>query len=115
MKSKERWTSMPQVREKSLTSREEKERADRSSRKSRVWAAVRPMLGLPKTISPRGLSMMSGSMEPKARKARLAWPKSLAEARARPTWAKRSIRADSRLPGYIIISKKFVDFGLNAG
>jgi len=90
IKSRERWISTPQVREKSLMSREKKDRAERSIRKSRVWATMRPMLGLPKTIRPRGLSMMSGSMEPKARKARLTWFKRRAEARARPTWAKRS-------------------------
>lgn len=49
------------------------------------------MLGLPKTMRPRGLSIMSGSMEPNARKARLTWLRKRAEAKARPTWAKRSI------------------------
>ena len=61
-------------------------------RKSSVWAKIRPMLGLPKTIRPRGLSMMSGSIEPNARKARLTRLKKRAEANASPTWAKRSIR-----------------------
>jgi hypothetical protein len=77
--------STPQVREKSLISLEYKQRAERSIRKSRVWAKVLPMLGLPKTIRPSGLSMMSGSMEPNARKARLTRLRKRAEARARPT------------------------------
>jgi len=49
---------------------------------------------------PRGLSMMSGSMEPNARKARLTLLKKRAEARARPTWAKRSIGQRNRLRVY---------------
>jgi hypothetical protein len=46
-------------------------------------------------------------MEPKARKARLTLLKSRAEARVRPTWAKRSIGLEDRFLGYIIIPKKF--------
>ena len=87
----------PQVRVAALMSRRRRERAVSIARKRRVWAMVLPMAGLPKSTRPRGLSMISGSMEPRARQARSARGSRgsrRVEARVRPRWAKRSIGSD---------------------
>lgn len=78
--------------------------AARSNKKRSVWAKVLPMLGLPNAIKPRGLSMISGSIDPSARKARSALLIKRAVARVRPRWAKRSIeqRSIARVYNYLV-------------
>ena len=91
MESRMRWIKTPQVREANLMSRRRREIAPKMSRKRRVWANVLPMFGLPNSSRPKGLSMISGRMDPRARNRRSSRLYRRAVARARPTWAKRSI------------------------
>ena len=67
MESRMRWIKTPQVREANLMSRRRREIAPKMSRKRRVWANVLPMFGVPNTSRPKGLSMISGRMDPRAR------------------------------------------------
>lgn len=71
MASKARWASTPAERDASQMSLKQTASTARTSKKSSVCAKILPWFMVPNIISPRGLSMRSGRIEPKCQKGRV--------------------------------------------